>query len=1082
MTQADLSIKMDIIDTLHDFCKSERGDGDAAGDKRIDFMRTYITNLLKKKAYSNQSTLNEILSDITNTNVTAISKLEHESLDFFEKTYPSLLNVKGSTKKEVLTYDTILDSWSENTSEKENPLWKRLREDQDITILEIVKGKSKDYNPDKLSVQQLGILGNFLLNFFFGVEMVPAGGIGKFPDIRVTFDAKTGLPGKIFTTLDQVKNIMFPQTIADSATTSLNILNGRSEYIFPGVDGQTIPIESARFSTGEYVLSYTNKGFTNKNPFGFSLEISKGASSTSSISAPFGSTQTEGPSVNYIIDILKLAKNSAGTPKFTDLEKSKKANILSLGKAIDGNSGFKTSFVSQVRKEEDGLLPDIKRSGDHEAAIVTRKTRLKTYTHLIFITIDILCALKSRNLENPTIWHNNNHLILYRFPPNPTLMATIRYETFLRKLANAIETIDILNTIKTSLQTSLTQLQTRFEEGKSAFFAVVKKGEAGESTAETIVTILGRFRMIALQEQATKAFTLISTFSKDFRTLKGTFQKVQALPETTLKPEVMKEKVVIDSDDITALLAEVDTAAKSLYTLVEEALDLSIQENILVGKKGQKTLQKQLSIQKDVFTIRKTTNNQDKRIFTSEDYPMFYYYPQTFLDLYESLLTLSTLTKPTAATASALRKYNAAFDKTLDTYQHQVDSLLQQFSAESISGVETLFNILDITKLKPKAGIADKAEARREAAIEYFQGDGLVKALEAHAESKGLAKPYALTYPLQAGGQRGGAGNLVLQHYDLSLLLFKVSTMAATFFESAYAKEYPYWSLFHLYNELVEDITKRKIKDIKFLHSKLISLYNALVPFRLTKSSIPESVKFDQVPNPSTKTYAAAADMTPDLDKIKAFFDVLGENTQPTLDAFLTKLTEPEYTENFIAEFLLTEMLADWTQGYIELAYNDGYDFVVTGDDTSILISYLLSFDQTGESYYVYTDSLGRRSAKDAAKIKADFLNIEEKKRMLILLFAFACLENRMNPTKESCFIKKTATTKQFASAEEWNNSLYSYFSTILTTLKTNMTNQFQLTIEHLSGGGKRKYAKKTRKNKNKHTKRSKRMTKRRKH
>jgi hypothetical protein len=563
------------------------------------------------------------------------------------------------------------------------------------------------------------------------------------------------------------------------------------------------------------------------------------------------------------------------------------------------------------------------------------------------------------------------------------------------------------------------------------------------------------------------------------------FQKVKALPQTTLKPEVMKEKVVIDSDDITALLAEVDTAAKSLYTKVEEALDLSIQENILVGKKGQKTLQKQLSIQKDVFTIRKTTNNQDKRIFTSEDYPMFYYYPQTFLDLYESLLTLSTLTKPAAATASAQRKYNAAFDKTLDTYQHQVDSLLQQFSAKSILDVETLFNNLDITKLKPKAGIADKAEARREAAIEYFQGDGLVKALEAHAESKGLAKPYALTYPLQAGGQRGGARDLVLQHYDLSLLLFRISTMAATLFESAYAKEYPYWSLFHLYNELVEDITKRKIEDIKFLHSKLISLYNALVPFRLTKSSIPESVKFDQVPNPSTKTYAAAADMTPDLDKIKAFFDVLGENTQPTLDTFLTKLTAPEYTENFIAEFLLTEMLADWTQGYIELAYNDGYDFD-TGDDTSNLISYLLSFDQKGESYYVYTDSLGRRSAKDAAKIKADFLNIEEKKRLVALLFAFACLENRMNPTKESCFIKKTATTKQFASAEEWNNSLYSYFSTILTTLKTNMGNQFQLTIEHLSGGGKRKYAKKTRKNKNKdkakHTKRSKRMTKRRKH
>ena len=143
MSQAELSQKMNVIDTLHDFCKTERGDGDAAGDKRIDFMRGYIANLVKNKGISSKTTLNEMLSEITNAKVKAISKLEHESVEFFEENYSSLLNVKGSTKKEALTYEAILNSWTDNANEKTNPLWERLRQDQDITILEIVKGKTK---------------------------------------------------------------------------------------------------------------------------------------------------------------------------------------------------------------------------------------------------------------------------------------------------------------------------------------------------------------------------------------------------------------------------------------------------------------------------------------------------------------------------------------------------------------------------------------------------------------------------------------------------------------------------------------------------------------------------------------------------------------------------------------------------------------------------------------------------------------------------------------------------------------------------------------------------------------------------
>ncbi len=1066
--QDTLKTKMDVLDTLHDFCKSERGDGDAAGDKRLDFMRPYITNLLKNKvsALSGKSELNAMIKTLTDDQVTSISKLEHQTVDFFETKYTNDFNLTPESKL-VITYDEILNSWTSNNNEKTNPLWESMRTNQGVTILEIVKGKS--FNPDKFTLDQLKILGNFILNFFFGLDMfTEVGSIGAAKNVRVTFDAKTGLPGKIFTEINQVYNVMFPQTIADSATTSLNILKGRSEYIFPD-GGKTSKIESATFSTGEYELSYVNKGFATKNPFGFSLDI-KNKQNNATISAPFSSTQTEGPSVNYIIDILKLASEKKAAAQFKSLDASKKGNILSLGKAIDGVQGFKEKFIEKVGTQSDGLLPDIKRSGDHEATIATRKTRNELYKYFMFTTIDILCALKSRNEKNPTIWHNAHHLILYRFPPSEAAIAQAKYDALVRSVKTSITMLNKCINVKKDLEDNLAAQKEKFTKGKGAYFSLVKKGgdaAAIETTAESIVTMMARMRMLALEAQVKEAKTILESFTKDLQKPLNILQKVEKLPKATLEAAVATEKITVTieskNENIAEILTGVKTDTQEFFTSIQKALDIYVDEPTLTTK----GLERKINFTKEITEEKTLQNGTKVSIFLKQDFPLFQYYPQNFLDFYESLLSISSLKVPEAnASSSAQRKYNAAFDKALETYQDEVNSILQQFSEKAIPDVEQLFAVLDISKLSPHAGITDKLEARRAAAREYFQGQSFTNDLKTYVTSKGITEPFTLPSPLQ-GGQRGGAQDLVLQHYDLSYLLFNISSIASGFFESAYNQEYPLLSLLYFHNELVHTIGAEKTEEnFSVFFNKFVWLYNSIAPYIKKKSTTAEAIKFYQVTDPNTASnYRTIANILDGLNKLADFFnsESITNISEPTLTELFTTLITKGYNEDNVLENYVTEMLLQWSMGYTELVYNSGYDFV-EGDATSALISFLLSLDaDSGQAKTVFTNSLSRRVLDNQAAIQSEFAKIPQEHRLLAILFAFTCLENVMNKTKESPFIKNTTKT-EFSSKKEWQEGLYSFLTTLIDSIQKNLGSNLRLKLGGLAGGGARKWKmKKTR-------------------
>jgi hypothetical protein len=1104
MAEVDEDTQMEVFDTVHDFCKSERGEGNAKGDKRIDWMRGYILSLINTLYPTLASKdLNTMLSVFSGNHVTAVSKLEHQTVEYFESEYSKEINANMETK-EVLTYDTILSAWVSDPNEKTNPLWAKYRTNQEVTILELTKGKKY---PDGFSESEKAVVGNFILNYFFGPSLV-AEGIGASKNVRVTFDAKTGVPGKIFTRLDQVKNIMFPQTIADSATTSLNILNGRNEYIFPSPDGKKSRIQSNTFTKETYTMEYENNGFSAKNPYGFSFNVSQGAAK--SIKAPFGSNQKEGPSVNYIIDLLKLAFTGGKDVSFKSLDKDKKSTILSIGKAIDSNAAFKAQFIAGVKATTDGMLADVKRSGDHETVLAAKVARLLLSYYLIYITIDILCALKSRKEGNPTIWHNGDRLILYRFPLSEAAAYEAKRENLLGKLRAMISILEkFLFISQPDTLASLQSQSVAFAEGTKGYFELKRQGKPLEPFMESIVTMLGRIRMHVLFEQAKKSEEIFMEaiksdtrdYTNDLKFFKSVLEDQKAAKQTMKIDFATNEK----STATLTVKGKVENLSEKIetYTAQSKALSATLQDILSIDateiwNASEKRFKKLFEIKKDIYTIQKGTDGVNKVVFKNEAFASFGFYPDAFLDLYEKLITLSSITDPSSIkgiTSSGLRKLNASFDKALEEYSKAADVVLDQFPQDNALSNE-LFELLHFQRVPEPEGLKGDAKEKKRASIQTYLAPVagatlLQKDIEAvyTATVEGPSTDVVLGPLVKAGGQRGGAEDKILQHYDLSYLLFDTVAYASSFIESSYMTFYTEFALWSLHNQLVDDVNIYNKDDIGFLHSSFKNLYSSVEVY-IEKLSVPaETAKFTKIKNPFTAEYSKE-DIVANLEILRELLEVqITGKPEPTLIDFFEKLSQTEYLES--ALITLGDMMIHWNEGLNEIKYNNAYDYVKTvgrdGINVENLISFLVSLDENAVSLYSYDDP----SFGEFNPISAPLLSLyakEPEKRLLIPLFGFAALENIMNTTKTYVLVKtRNGVKKTYSAPAEWETNLKTYLLTFIPLFLGKLDERvplaersFPIEIPELNMGGRRKsYPKRTRKAMQKQAKHSKRKTRR---
>ena len=451
-----------ILDTIHDFYK-ERG---VASDDEEDidagkmlFIREFIAKVIREyiradpnlrpipPAVLPASVLNAPITDekllqelnnlviyLTGGKIRSISSnFEPQVVKCFEEWYPFELSAK--TKRED-TYDDIVAAKDAKIAE-----YNRVRGVSDILIL-----TSKDLSSfGALTGDQRRELADFIQRYFF--ENPPL-------NPYFTFDGKAGIVSKVFKEIQQSRNIIYPQTIADSAPTSFNSFHGRNSFIFP--NNPEMRANSNIYTSGKYIISYVNNGFDNKHPFNFSIRIARtGGVEANPVDIQFSVKQTEGPSVNYLISLLQVAEtpaaqipgkppgvhagilNTAQSSKTTTLRIGDTLNGTPIGNELCGLYNDTPRAGGVIRLLLKALMLDIKRTGDNEQA-----RAILTELDGMFCSIDHLSVLYARLNRKNSIFHVGEKMILFRFPTVQVDPEIQRVNAAIWKAKQAVELLD----------------------------------------------------------------------------------------------------------------------------------------------------------------------------------------------------------------------------------------------------------------------------------------------------------------------------------------------------------------------------------------------------------------------------------------------------------------------------------------------------------------------------------------------------------------------------------------------------------------------------------------------------------------
>jgi hypothetical protein len=1104
MAALDAKTQLEILDTFHDFCTKERkraGDDEEDTDEsNLDFSRSYVSNFLKKKFPARLGALtgdvntlqNAIINNITNANVRTISKIEDNTVDYFETTFSKQLN-SDKGKRKIITYETIIQGY---TNGENSPLWQEFRNNRSAnSILEIQRGtKSIGQYKDG----QQNIIANFILNYFFGTSQ---------GDIRLTFDAKTGIVGKVFNDIDQVYNLIFPQTISDSATTSFTGLRGRNDFFFPSKT-DTDTITSALYSRGKYSLEFKNNNFGDKNPYGFSILVKKGPTM---LTLPFSSSQTEGPSVNYLIDILKAAKESQ-TPNFSTIKK--KNQILSVGKYLDlpASSGFKRGLVDDIREYNDGLLLDLKRSGDHEAALAVPKASKLKYPLLIFSTIDKLCALKSRDVGNNTIYHHDEDMILYRNEASidPARIEAIKKEEYIYRVKDLLSKFKILISLSEKYKQQLNALKTKATLSKEAFFPGKTPSSEDEQKARKIVTALQRYKMDDLEEffrlktAATAQTPFTQAKTNELRERKDALTQIQGVQtqwqfvgEEGQRKFRTRDETYIVNDYVDAC----ETFLVSLEKEIKTTLGLDVSTTIvLVPQARARPLAAARAanlyeVSNKLVLAEK--NFSENGIFLQIQNSAIQYNSSPYSKLYENLVMLSKAYSEERVRGGGeipgipSRQFTFFMKETLKIVENYALEISEQFidtSHKTVLGGFQLFK-----SLTPE---------QYPLMVDQFFADNSLPA---------FAKPASIVFPA-AFAQVGGAD--AQQYYDCADLLYEISAKAAAFIESAYSTLYPIHAFL---------VSATEVQTIAYYMKKRYNEYRNPASTPAVKQAAKKYLCMRGLLVSKVKSTVQKAESILASRKAQGFDDVLrqikekeehlellikDENTHPDIIDLIQGIHEncleiiqrlnlcvggfPSLQEIYTSIYsnqeykdaaneIRDEMQRTWEYGLETLKLSPDYRFereeARRGLSTDELITFLLSLQVTSEdstqggvactiqlnivnSILFNTEIVSnprKKNAMDSFLQKMtyypDRTNSYEVNVSIPILMVFTLLENIQNPNKYSFFLEPGYQNVYFNSQRDWTQVLYHRIDFCINIINQRFTINGLLSTRSIRGG-----------------------------
>ncbi len=361
------------------------------------------------------------------------------------------------TKDNMLSWDEIYDQ-SANIWDSSLKKWKDTANFNYSDILIIADGNDikKSYastlrKPSAENQKRRNIVGNFIIKYMFPDYQ------GNEP-VAITYDAAGGKATKVFSGMGQVKALITPQNISDSAKTKLDPFSAfkdfghkRTEFLFPQSEGETIwKAKSQYYSKNWCKIEYENVDFNTNSPNGFRIKIDwnqlisdpsvdlsftidyatlgytnpkdKSGSASSGPSAPYLKGLVETIIGNSKSDALRMLQGD------TSLQPNKGTNIIPLYNMINE---IYISLLNLNYSEEDakqmitGLLLDLKRSGDYEQANAAQWAQgYDPSLKVILSTGDVLCSTYSRSMRQacilqgigPSSGQGADAIALFRFP------------------------------------------------------------------------------------------------------------------------------------------------------------------------------------------------------------------------------------------------------------------------------------------------------------------------------------------------------------------------------------------------------------------------------------------------------------------------------------------------------------------------------------------------------------------------------------------------------------------------------------------------------------------------------------------
>jgi hypothetical protein len=547
-----------IYDSIHDFWK-KRGTQSASEDEEglSDNLLDLIRNDLNEKIFDLRRTqrnlspaelrpgshvspinlqLKTLSSDNSITNVgSATSSFEVTVQDYFE-THPIYKNYFLTETKlrvsyqeiilmsnRVLPTNTIPDGWNKYVNNIESQqvleIYNDATENSQISFNEIL------YNEEYKN-----IVNTFILCYMNGKW--DSKYIQQDPQAFFTFDAAGKYVKKLFKDDPRMYNLITPQNIADSATTSFNQLKDRIHFDFPVNDDTSgsFNVTSDAFNKNNdslIELNFINKSFSEQNRYGFNIQINTG--STENID--FNEKEKEGPSVNYLGSLINMISEiheeelkPSDISSLVVKKKSSVVNILDPLKNLLSKSDISIRNMLLHYLHDSGIFYDLKRMGDHEQCEAAKLFSSKSGALTVLVTLDRLCSLYSRLVEQPCIFHNNEILTLYRFPVIIDETARMNAEYYFKikeiiEVLNSVSWIDSLKTQLMSIRNKLNEpLEFMINRGNLDNVIIsylVKAREVPESiTSKNIINILVTIKIISIIKNINYFLSIIDNVQK----------------------------------------------------------------------------------------------------------------------------------------------------------------------------------------------------------------------------------------------------------------------------------------------------------------------------------------------------------------------------------------------------------------------------------------------------------------------------------------------------------------------------------------------------------------------------------------